>query len=451
MLPSSSARDVVRHQVAEGLGRRRARHAVAALARVAPWVAGATLALAVAGRLLAWPTSVSWMALAIAAMGLGGWFLWLRRLPAPTDVIAASLDRDAALGGELRSAFWFTDQQEHTSWAAFHVERAAERLAVVPWADFYPRVRATRSWAIAIGLALAAAVVTIRLPARQARVATGKSAAAQVDPSQVPLEALLPPDVRKRLEELMSQIEAGKIEAAAAAAKLEDLKDLLSKIDPSLEPALADLAKRSAQAAAAESGKADARSLAERAKAAAKSDMPADLRQQLEDMANRLANPRVGERQGNSNEAAASSDAGQLGKASAGAEASQANAAQAAMQLSREAASSSNGQMMLAGAGSMGGGSQAGSGGNQGARTGAAGAASIAQALRQELIEASADTQGQNVSAEDIRRKTEQGKSSLGFTHVVAPPAVDPSRTLPPPPVPDARKSLVMQYFIRRQ
>jgi hypothetical protein len=451
MSSSSPARDVVRQQVAEGLGRRRARHAVAALARVAPWVTGGTLLIAIAGRLLAWPTSVSWIALAAAVLGLGAWFVWLRRLPQATDAVAASLDRDAALGGELRSAFWFADQSEHTSWATFHVERAAQRLAIVRWSDFYPPVRATRSWMIAIGLALAAAIVTVRLPARLVRVAAGKNAAAQVDPSQVPLEALLPPDVRKRLEELMSQIEAGKIQAAAAAAKLEDLKELLSKIDPSLEPALADLAKRSAEAAAAESGKADAKSLAERAKEAARSDMPADLRQQLEDMANRLANPRVGERQGNSNEAANSSDAGQLGKSSAGAEASQANAAQAAMQLSREAASSSNGQMMLAGAGSMSGGSQGGSGGNQGARMGAAGAASIAQALRQELIEASADTQGQNVSAEDIRRKTEQGKSSLGFTHVVAPPAVDPSRTLPPPAVPDARKALVMQYFIRRQ
>ncbi len=271
-----------------------------------------------------------------------------------------------------------------------------------------------------------------------------------MDTADLPLEAMLPPDVRMRLEELLKQIEAGKMKAAEANAKLKDLQDLLSKIDPSLDPKLAELAKR-AQEGAATDAKGDKRSLADRAKAAAaNAGMPEDMREQLKELAEKLANPRVGERQGESQNASASSDAGQLGKSSEGAQASDASMAQAALQLSREAASDPSGKMMLAGAGAMGGDSRAGAGGNSGAKTGNAAASMIAQALRQELIEASADTLGQNVSNEDIRRKTEQSKSALGFTHVVAPPAVDPSRTLPPPPVPDARKPLVLQYFIRR-
>lgn len=444
-----SARDVVRQRVVEGLRHRRARVAARQMARVAPWVAGVVLAVALAARLLAWPAMVTWTTFALAAVGLAGWFLWVRRISAPTDGIASSLDADAGLRGELRSAFWFSDQREPGPWAIFHLEHAARRLAVLQWSDFYPPVRAARTWAITAALAIASLGLTVRMPARHA-VAPSKSTAA-VESDQLPLEALLPPDVRRRLEDLLSQIEKSKIAAADAKAKLDNLNELLSKIDPSLEPALAELAKRSAEAAvAAEKNNGD-KSLAKRAEAAAKSDLPEDLRQQLEDLASRLANPRVAERQGDTASSAAASDKGQLGKASPNAEAQQANAAQAAMQLSREAASDpQSGKMMLAGAGAMGGDSRSGAGGNSGGKNNQTSAALIAQALKQELIEASADTQGQNVTSEDIRRKTEQGKSTLGFTHVVAPPAVDPSRTLPPPPVPDARKALVMQYFIRR-
>jgi hypothetical protein len=448
MAMDPSARDVVRQRVTEGLARRRARRAVRELARIAPWAAAVVLVAAVLARVLGWPVAVAWGGLAVVALAIGAWFLWQRRAPTATDVIASSLDADASLGGELRSAFWFADQPEVDPWATFHLERAAARLGVLQWSDFYPPVRATRAWAMTAVLVALAAVVTVRLPARH--TAAGTRTAGTVDTADLPLEAMLPPDVRMRLEDLLRQIEAGKMAAAAANAKLKDLQDLLSKIDPSIDPKLAELAKRAQEAAAAE-GQGKPPSLADRAKAAAaKSDLPEDMREQLKELAERLGSPRTGERQGESENAAANADAGQLGKSSQGAQAADASMAQAALQLSREAASDPKGQMMLAGAGSMGGDSRAGAGGNSGAKSGNAAASMIAQALRQELIEASADTLGQNVSNEDIRRKTEQSKSALGFTHVAAPPAVDPSRTVPPPPVPDARKPLVLQYFIRR-
>ena len=452
MISGLSAQDVVRQRVQDGLRQRRARRAMRAVVGAAPWVAAAVAVVALVVRLARWPASITWTTIAIAAAGLAAWFLWLRRVPASTDAMAASLDAGAGLGGELRSAFWFADQREPSLWAAFHLERAAERVTVLDWADFYPPVRATRTWAITGMLVMAAVALGIHIPPRHVAPAAGavKTAAGPAD--EVPLELLLPPDVRRKLEDLLAQIEKGKIAAAAANAKLKELQDLLSKIDPSLDPELAKLAKRAAEASLAENKSATEKSLAERAKADAQAALPPDLKEQLEDIAQRLANPRLGARQGESAERSASGDQGQLSKASNGATAQQANAAEAAMQLSREAASDpQSGQMMLAGAGQQGGDSSAGAGGNSGAKSGSANAALIAQALKQEMIEASADVQGQNVMSEDIRRKTEQGKSSLGFTHVVAPPAVDPSRTLPPPPVPDARKPLVMQYFIRRQ
>jgi hypothetical protein len=107
---------------------------------------------------------------------------------------------------------------------------------------------------------------------------------------------------------------------------------------------------------------------------------------------------------------------------------------------------------MMAGAGAMGGDSSGGEGGNSGKGSGDKEFQSIAQALRQELIEAARDmTQGQNVQTEDIRRKTEQGTSTLGFTRVAPPATFDRSRVVGPPPVPDARRPLLFNYFIRER
>src|SRR5215472_5137142 len=97
-----SARDVVRQRVTEGLRRRRARGAARQFARVAPWVAGAVLLVALAVRVFGWPRAITWSTVSAAAIWLIGWFLWVRRVSAPTDVIASSLDTDAGLGGELR-------------------------------------------------------------------------------------------------------------------------------------------------------------------------------------------------------------------------------------------------------------------------------------------------------------------------------------------------------------
>jgi hypothetical protein len=115
----------------------------------------------------------------------------------------------------------------------------------------------------------------------------------------------------------------------------------------------------------------------------------------------------------------------------------------------REAATDPGAAKMMMGGGMMGGDSRPGQGGNNGAQNGAD-ALLFAQALRKELIEASADMQGQNVKKEeDIRRKTEQGKSTLGFSRV-APGAFERSRADAPPAVPEARRALVQRYFIRK-
>ena len=78
----------------------------------------------------------------------------------------------------------------------------------------------------------------------------------------------------------------------------------------------------------------------------------------------------------------------------------------------------------------------------------AAAAAALAAAFKQEMVEASQDNPGDNVETE-IRRKTEQGSSKVGFTQGAA-GQFDKSRAAAPPPVPEARRSGVQSYFVRK-
>jgi hypothetical protein len=104
--------------------------------------------------------------------------------------------------------------------------------------------------------------------------------------------------------------------------------------------------------------------------------------------------------------------------------------------------------MMASQASSMAGDPQGG-GGQAARKTGASAPLDLSGALRKAAVEAAADSEGANVLAE-MRRKSEQSRSTLAFSHVAPLAAYDPSRATAPPPPPDALRPLVQQYFIRR-
>ena len=89
-----------------------------------------------------------------------------------------------------------------------------------------------------------------------------------------------------------------------------------------------------------------------------------------------------------------------------------------------------------------------GVGGSGSQEAAAAAAAALAAAFSQEMVEASQDTPGDNVDTE-IRRKTEQGSAKISFTQA-ATAQFDKSRAAAPPPVPEARRSGVQNYFVRK-
>jgi hypothetical protein len=426
---------------------RRARRATARLAQIAPAAAGLALVTAALGRMAGWSPVVAIGVVAVLAAVLAAYVVVMRRPHPSTDAIAARIDADAEMAGELRSAHWFAATESRDEWADYHMVTAAERASQVSWDTLYPPVRAARAWVITGALVAGAIALAVVVPGTRAAAPTGLTG------EVAEIAAELPPELQAKLEALFAQMGDGKASAEAKQATLEDLKKLMEQIDPKLQAKLAELLKKQPLGDLANTKRKDLdeEDLNERNDNSA-AGMPEDVRWALEDLAARMANADAN-RKTNENNPAASSETGETAKGSAQAETSEAGQSQqAGMQLMREAASDAGGsQMMMAGAGAMGGDSSNGPGGNSGGKGDPKDFASIAQALRKELIEANQDIKGENIPKEDIRRKTEHGQSSLGFTRVAPPANFDRSRATSPPQVPDARRPLLFHYFIRQR
>jgi hypothetical protein len=439
-----SSNQTVRELVAQADRRRRAQAAAARLQRLAPLTAGIALVAGLMGRLLGGPAWLGVAALVVGAAGLGLYVYLERRTRPTTDTIASAVDADAHLAGELRSAHWFESAGAPDSWAAFHLDRATEHARAVDWTTLYPGTRSARAWVVTAVLAAGVVAAAIRMPARvtaegdEAGLAAGEIGAA------------LPVDLQRKLAALLAQMDqaiANK-DPNAKEVTLAELKDLMAKLDPALQRKLTEmLEKRAADKnAKLADPKLGADERADRAENAT-SGLPEDVKWALENEAARMA------QSSDDRKTAENNPAGKTGEMGMGSPQAQmeTTAAPAASPLLREAASDPGGKLMMGGGGPMGGDSRPGAGGNQNDAKGAAEALLVAQALRKELVEANADALGENVDKEDLRRKTEQGKSALGFTRVAQPRTFEPSRATAPPPVPEARRPLLFNYFIRRR
>ena len=147
-------------------------------------------------------------------------------------------------------------------------------------------------------------------------------------------------------------------------ASLEQMKDMMAKVDPELQKKIDQLLKDKPLGDQANNKRMDLdkETLAERAERdkASSGGLPEDVRWALEDLASRLAQQSA-DRQTAKGNPGASQETGEKGMGSAQAETAQATAAEAAMQMVREAASEADAaKMMMGGGGMMGGDSRSG-------------------------------------------------------------------------------------------
>lgn len=389
----------------------------------------------------------------IGGVALAAYIFVVTRPRALADRAAAAIDLDAGLGGELRSASWFANRDARDEWADLHLERAAARLSNVDWSRLYPIVRAPRARFASVLMIAGALALTFGLPQRASArrpAGTPSSQATQAvppGPLMQPDGILLPPELMAKLQELLDAAQSANSEAAERLASNEELRELLNKLarDPEL------LAKLARALAAADPKKGptakELKELAERARRAA--DMAAmsqDMREALEKMAEEAESAEAQESASNEEGRPMTSD----GRGDTGETSAASSMQELSVQMARQADPGGGaGIMMMSNPGEKGSGPPgAGVGGSGSDETAAAAAAALAAAFKQEVVEASQDNPGDNIDTE-VRRKSEQGSSKMGFTHGAA-GQFDKSRAAAPPPVPEARRNGVQSYFIRK-
>ena len=402
-------------------------------------------ALAVAAvALLRWRNAPAFIPLVLLAVLAVGWSIYAlvqRRVGHVPDSTAATIDDDARLGGELRSATWFATSAKGTDpWPAFHLERAAEHLESIDLAALYPPVRAARA-RLATGAMIAVALLlAFVLPGRPQASAAARAPRADIvliPSSTVALDGL-PTELPQELQDLLASIEDGTL----SPARLSDAatKDMLSQLQALKDPkalaalarALADRKNISAEAAMKE--------LADRAKRDAAKAPPSDLRDALEDLAKKL------------------SDSGQE-LDSAQLEESEEAEPQEGMDLGGAPPQTSHDASALAGLGMVSLSQQDISDPNAPPGMGAGGSSStpgpagtmpeLSSALRHEVIEANEDDVSSDMQTEQ-RRKTERGEATATFTGGAA-ASFDGARASAPPRVPEARRAGIQSYFTRKQ
>ena len=135
----SAAGEAVRAALSAAARQRRVREVSAVVWRVAPAIAAAAMALAIVRRWTLWSPWLPVIVLVLGGAALSAYVLAAIRRHAVSDAVAAGVDEDAGLGGELRSAHWFAGRDRRDSWADFHLQRAAGRLETVRWSTLYPQ------------------------------------------------------------------------------------------------------------------------------------------------------------------------------------------------------------------------------------------------------------------------------------------------------------------------
>ena len=253
------------------------------------------------------------------------------------------------------------------------------------------------------------------------------------------------------MQALLDAAQMGETVEAERLASSAELREFLNRLaaDP-------DLLKKLAAALAAKDPKKaptakELKALSDRArKAADMASMSQDMREALEKMAeeaeqaqgeqtaeNEEDGPPAGSEESQKGESAKSNSAGSMQDLS--------------VQMARQAdpGGAAGVMMMSSPDDSSSGPPGSGVGGSGSQEAAAAAAMALAAAFSHETVEASQDNPGDNVET-DVRRKTEQGTSTVGFTRGAA-GQFDKSRAAAPPPVPEARRSGVQTYFVRKQ
>jgi hypothetical protein len=445
-----SAGPLVRTGLAGAFRRQRICESSRQFWRAAPIIAAFGLAIAAISLWAGWTAILALGVLGLGFAGLTAYTFVRRRDRTVTDPVAAGIDRDAGLDGELRSAAWFAAAGTRDIWTDFHLDRAAARLRAVNWVERYPAARAPRAKLATSVMVIAALALSMTMTDRgrlSSSTLAPKASANGATQGLVPGEPL-PPELQKLLADLLAAAESGNLSAQERLAASAELRELLARIGQLRDfEALKELARAmNANPILSDRTLQEMQALAERTRRASEAAaMPPEIRNALEKLAENLSIAAAKEQgAGDDPVGAANAESGEPGSKA------KADADSASIQSVKDAdAGSGAGVLMMSDENAGAGGAPGlGSGGGSAAENGAGTMPDLALALRRETVEASADNAGENVLT-DTRRKTEHGLATATYTQGAA-GAFDRSGAAAPPPVPEGRRSAVQTYFVRK-
>jgi hypothetical protein len=165
----------VRRSAALGDRARRAHAAGQRVARFLPWAAAAACGASALTLLVGRARPLGLVLLAASAGGAALVLIVARFNRPVSDDTVAELDTAAGLDGALHSAHWFASHDRtgagssaDAAWVTFHVEATAGRAAGVDWRALYTRPPARRRWlATAVLSAATVAIFTVDSPLSQ--------------------------------------------------------------------------------------------------------------------------------------------------------------------------------------------------------------------------------------------------------------------------------------------
>ena len=460
MPQSPSHPESAEHQLRQGLAaadrRRRAREASRLTWRIAPVAAAVGLAVAGLSRVVRLPAAVPVVVLVAGAVAVVMAAIVLRRARAISDADANAIDRDAGLRGELRSAHWFAGRERRDEWAELHLSRAADHLQEINWSELYPATPARRAQAATGVFVIAAIALLMTVPQRvsvRAAATTPSSAAdaqAKARAETAIAGRMLSPELQKALEELLAKAAKGALPNAEDMANDPRMREMLDKLNQMSDAELLDALRRALSAtpeAKAQAAADNLKKLAQQAKASGENTgLPKELQDALEKLSDEIEIAK-GDSTEPGDEQSGAPGAQQGQSSQPGGQQSE----ELSIQFAKQAEASGGAGMMMMSSqdpSQAGGPPGAGVGGGGSEDTAGAAAAAIEAALKQETVEASEDKAGDNVDT-DIRRKTEHGNATVGFTGTAS-GQFDRARASAPPPVPEARRSGVQTYFVRK-
>src|SRR5207249_7280608 len=166
--------------------------------------------------------------------------VWRSLYRATLRQAAAVIDRAAGLNDEIKTAFWFIHNPRPSEWVDFQIHRASISAKRMNLDTFFPR-RIPKTSYIAAGLFLLFASLNfVPLPWNHNWLALQAAPAFSLTPDEAAIlkqtEALLrkaeklkQPELAEKLEEIVQQLQEGKIDAAQAAQMLDLLQSLLDE------------------------------------------------------------------------------------------------------------------------------------------------------------------------------------------------------------------------------